>query len=74
MSPKKALRIQELRTGPVQHSLRRIAEIIEEEFPEYPELSGNQLHGSDLVLQAMEHIYGKPIQELPDSVREEWDR
>lgn len=74
MDMKKALRIQQLRTGTVRHSLRRIAEIIEEEFPDIPELSGNQLYGSDLVLEAMEAIYGKSISEIEESIREEWDR
>ena len=75
----KANRIQELRIGNPMHSFRRIAEIIEEEFPEYPELHGNQLHGNqlhgmDLVLEAMETIYGKPIQEIDTKIRDEWDR
>lgn len=74
MDRDKALRIQELRTGKIKHSLRRISEIIEEEYPQYPDLSGNQLHGSDLVLEAMETLYNKPIQEIEDSIREDWDR
>jgi len=74
MTEAKAKRIQLLRAGPIQHSLRRIAEIIEAEYPEYPELSGNQLYGSELVMEAMEFIYGKPINEISDEIRRKWDR
>ena len=74
METDKALRIQSLRTGEVAHSFRRIAELIEQEYPEYPELSGDQLHGMDLVAEAMETIYGKPLIEIDESIREIWDR
>jgi hypothetical protein len=68
----KARRIQELRTGKIIHSFRRIAEIIEEEFPEYPKLHGNQLYGMDLVKNAMKTIYGKSFLEIDNEVRDLW--
>jgi len=53
LSPTVALRIQELRAGPVMHSWRRIAEIICSEYPEAEQnLSGNQLYGEALCRKA----------------------
>lgn len=53
MNLQKAIRIYELRVGKYKsHSDRRIAEIIEDEFPLYPELRGVQMHGRDLCREA----------------------
>lgn len=53
-SMKMAKRIQELRTGKIVHSWRRIAEIICEEYDEEAEhdLYGNQLYGSEMCKEA----------------------
>lgn len=72
MDKEKAERIKSLRVGNKVSSFRRVAEIIEDEFPQYPELRGNQLHGKDLVVEAMEFIYGKPFLELSDEILDEW--
>ena len=62
MTKQVARRVHQLRTGPVQHSLRRIAEVICEEHPDYiiaeygqgseAHLHGNQLLGYELVSDA----------------------
>lgn len=60
MKQEMALRVRELRTGPVEHSMRALAEVICEEFPdEIKEMgwdpqrhSGNQLLGDELIMEA----------------------
>lgn len=71
MNLQKAKRIQELRAGKVMHSARRIAEIIEDEFPLYPELRGNQLWGQELIKDALNILYGE-WSSISDTVLEEW--
>lgn len=64
-----ALRIQELRSGNVMHSWRRIAEIVCEEFPDLPvqdgwqtvdAAHGNQLYGKDLCQEAAAFLKVSP--------------
>lgn len=76
MNDLKARRIEALRCGPVQHSWRRISEIICDEFPdENQDLKGNQLHGKyDLCWEAMIYLSGvSEIQDVPELVRAKWD-
>ena len=61
MTKSKALRIKELRIGSVQHSARRLAEVIEDEFPMCRDLRGNQLWGMELMAAAMEFLYKKDL-------------
>ena len=73
MTLNKALRIQELRAGKTMHSARRIAEIIEDEYPEYPELRGNQIYGQELMNDALMIIYNVDnFMDIDDDVLEKW--
>ena len=72
MDIKKALRIKELRTGKLVCTFRKVAEIIEKEFPQDPNLSGNQFHGEELVKEAMETLYSEPFEDIEDTVKDEW--
>lgn len=70
MDRTKAERIYELRKKGT--SMRRVAEIIEDEFPEIPELRGNQLWGKDLIYEAIEELEGMSVVKLSDEKLEEW--
>lgn len=73
MDLKKAERIKELATGNNKHSWRRIAEIIESEFPTYPQCSGNQLWGRELVRMAFKKMTGRSHMELTEEDEKEWN-
>lgn len=74
MTFKEAWRIKELRIGEVKHTLRRISEIICDEYPNKPQsLRGNQLYGEQLCRDAMTEIYNRILRDIPQEIRQEWD-
>lgn len=72
MTEHKAKRIEKLRCGNPCHSWRRISEIICDEYSdESEELRGNQLHGQELCIEAMEFLYG-PWIKISDEIKNNW--